>query len=924
MSLISIVVKWNGNEYPIEDLYDNDSVADLKAEIQKKTGVLPARQKLLGLKYKGKAITEDIQLSELNLRPKMKIMMVGSLEDDIVNATTVPTNLPVVADDFDIEEEDVAVERSEIFLAKIQKRISSYEVKIFNEPRPAAELMRPYLHEFLTTAYEDYDIVIWSATSMKWINAKMNELGVASNPNYKIAFYLDYNGIIAALHSYGKVTSTKTLYITANGHASLSSAVFASGERKNIAKKKKSYWLKALNPLYKCLKGPAFNLNQVTRYHRKNELKRILPKNIPWNFARRRARRMQARPPRVTTSRPAWRPVHRTIALPVPRETGRTALKIYALDRTTASPSSRAERGAANRRVHPPPLHLPPRPEVPGPFADLNHRRDRCRGPKKSGPPGLTSRKPGRGRRPPPRNTVSTSNTAPNWSPSTTLDRMLGGTAGVIQITKVNGHQLLGLTNRGLAERLISEGLEVEGTLLRAFPFRKRAERITVGNLPFFVGDSAIINALSPYGRVTSIAPKQMKAGPYVYIDGRRDVFITLHEGITIERLPTRLDINIKGEAWPAYLSSGIRCSRCHGQGHRRAICPLLAGLANNTRSAPPTSPAGVLPPTTPAPPQRSATQPPAPAPSNPAMEIPGASPAARAVTPSTAPRPSPPVAPAVPMEEAPPAPPPVTPAPSLQAPDGHVPAAPTPDVEMSIIEETSTSSTSSTRHSTRDGLLSFIERNPGVSFAGTDALGLGREEVLDLLSPRTKAQKQGPLLSPPQSDALAGLIGQLLDLRSGGSSNIYKILRQVKAELRTTPAAVPPTFTLPAPRPAESTPPAPQEKESTPTMATPPPPPSAHMEDNPALTHWQMSQILHREFTKEPDLGPTSQTGIDHIELVDATLDPIDREGFIAQLLPTQKNNLAQLLGAFLERALDLDPYLRGKISELRAALPP
>ncbi|UYV77983.1 hypothetical protein LAZ67_15003098, partial [Cordylochernes scorpioides] len=439
------------------------------------------------------------------------------------------------------------------------------------------------------------------------------------------------------------------------------------------------------------------------------------------------------------------------------------------------------------------------------------------------------------------------------------LDRMLGGTAGVIQITKVNGHQLLGLTNRGLAERLISEGLEVEGTLLRAFPFRKRAERITVGNLPFFVADSAVITALSPYGRVTSIAPKQMKAGPYVYVDGRRDVFITLHEGITIERLPTRLDINIKGQAWPAYLSSGIRCSRCHGQGHRRAICPLLAGLANNTRTAPPTTPAGVPPPTTPAPPQRSAAQPPAPTPSNPAMEVCSAPPVARDALHSSAPRPSPPAAPAFPMEETPPAPPPVTPAPSLQTPGSREPAAPTPDVEMSIVEETFASSTSSAKNATRVDLDAFIEGLPGVSFAKTDALGLGREEVLDLLSSRTKAQRKGPLLSPPQCDALVGLIGQILDLKPGHTSNLYKVLGQVKAELRTTPT-VPPTPPLPAPRPSGPTPPTSHSEELMPAVMTPPPP---ALEDDPDLTQWQMSLSLFQIFMKEPDLGPTSKSGM-------------------------------------------------------------
>lgn len=56
--------------------------------------------------------------------------------------------------------------------------------------------MRPYLHEFLTAAYAEYDIMIWSATSMKWVELKMGQLGVLNNPNYKITALLDHMAMI--------------------------------------------------------------------------------------------------------------------------------------------------------------------------------------------------------------------------------------------------------------------------------------------------------------------------------------------------------------------------------------------------------------------------------------------------------------------------------------------------------------------------------------------------------------------------------------------------------------------------------------------------------------------------------------------------------------------------------------------------------
>ncbi|XP_014485952.1 PREDICTED: ubiquitin-like domain-containing CTD phosphatase 1 [Dinoponera quadriceps] len=213
-----IVVRWSGKDYNILDLQGEDTVLTLKEYIYKETGVRPERQRLLNLKFKGKAAQDDDIIGKIDLKPGYKLMLMGSREEDIAEASQAPENVPDVINDLDIEEEEVEVEKAEVNLHKIQIRIDRYMITELNPLREGkkllvldidytlfdhksvaesgAELMRPYLHEFLARAYKSYDIVIWSATSMRWINEKMKLLGVSSHPSYKIAFHLDVLAMI--------------------------------------------------------------------------------------------------------------------------------------------------------------------------------------------------------------------------------------------------------------------------------------------------------------------------------------------------------------------------------------------------------------------------------------------------------------------------------------------------------------------------------------------------------------------------------------------------------------------------------------------------------------------------------------------------------------------------------------------------------
>ncbi|KAL2477563.1 Ubiquitin-like domain-containing CTD phosphatase [Forsythia ovata] len=212
---LTLTVKWSGKEYIVKVCGD-DTVGELKRRICKATNVLPKRQKLLYPKVGSKISDDSILLSQFPLKASLKMTMIGTVEDEII---VDQVDSPEIIDDFELRRYEVLdIIYNEANKQKLRRRIEQYNVKLRNPCREGKkllvldidytlfdhrstaenplELMRPYLHDFLTAVYAEYDIMIWSATSMKWVELKMGQIGVLNNPNYKITALLDHLAMI--------------------------------------------------------------------------------------------------------------------------------------------------------------------------------------------------------------------------------------------------------------------------------------------------------------------------------------------------------------------------------------------------------------------------------------------------------------------------------------------------------------------------------------------------------------------------------------------------------------------------------------------------------------------------------------------------------------------------------------------------------
>jgi len=212
-------IKWTNQNFVVE-IESEMSILGLKRKLFQLTNVQPGRQKLLGIpKYKGPLANDDVLLKELEIKPATKVMMMGTVDEK--HLVVPDLNEGEICNDLDVDyhKEVKKIADSEENQKKLQNRIKSISVELRSPPRKGKkclvldidytlfdhrsvaerpiELMRPYLHEFLSACYKEYDIVLWSATSMKWIDVKMTELGVYKNPNYAVTFALSSSAMFS-------------------------------------------------------------------------------------------------------------------------------------------------------------------------------------------------------------------------------------------------------------------------------------------------------------------------------------------------------------------------------------------------------------------------------------------------------------------------------------------------------------------------------------------------------------------------------------------------------------------------------------------------------------------------------------------------------------------------------------------------------
>lgn len=146
----------------------------------------------------------------------------------------------------------------------------------------------------------------------------------------------------------------------------------------------------------------------------------------------------------------------------------------------------------------------------------------------------------------------------------------------IVSIGKnTDGRYVVFFTSDKHADTIIQNGLVVAGTNITALPVTIRPTRVLVSNLTPNIPDSAILNFLKGFGRVTSpLRPVPINSNEqekFAHIlSARREVYVQLDKDAVI---PPK--IRIVHENNPTYITfdTDVKCFKCKKSGHLSSNC---------------------------------------------------------------------------------------------------------------------------------------------------------------------------------------------------------------------------------------------------------------------------------------------------------------------------------------------------------------
>jgi ubiquitin-like domain-containing CTD phosphatase 1 len=150
---VTMIAKWGKERVTLDQLDSETTIGTLKDLLSERTGVLPKRQKLIGLKAQSSKIHDGILLKDLKLKNGKKngtsegivleFIMMGTKEEHIFVDPNDKDGLPDVIDDFDLDFNAGSSEwlRHVANGENLKKFTESTAIHIMNEPRPGKPLL---------------------------------------------------------------------------------------------------------------------------------------------------------------------------------------------------------------------------------------------------------------------------------------------------------------------------------------------------------------------------------------------------------------------------------------------------------------------------------------------------------------------------------------------------------------------------------------------------------------------------------------------------------------------------------------------------------------------------------------------------------------------------------------------------------------